>query len=148
MTTEIFVLGETKNPAIQRTAWARWMIVCVLSNGTVEKRDGVVCMNNATTKKAVLTALSQALQRFNKAAVLKIYISDDFVRNSLVNGWTMRWKNNNWHKIRLNGQLIHEDMWRLVQSQLSNHAVTFAKAEELDNKYIKEMEWRANNVRN
>ena len=148
MTTEIYVLGKTKNPAVQRTAWARWMIVCVLNNGKVEKRDGVVCMNNATTKRTVLIALSQALQRFNKAAVLKIYISDDFVRNSLVNGWTMRWKNNNWHKIRLNGQLIHEDMWRLIQSQLSNHAVTFAKAEELDNKYIKELEWRMNDVRN
>ena len=73
MTTEIYVLGKTKNPAVQRTAWARWMIVCVLNNGKVEKRDGVVCMNNATTKRAVLIALSQALQRFNKAAVLKIY---------------------------------------------------------------------------
>lgn len=148
MTTEIFVLGKTKNPAIQRTAWARYMIVCVLNNGQVEKRDGVVCINHATTKKAVLTALSQALQRFNKAAVLKIYISDDFVRSSLVNGWTSRWKANNWHKIRLNGQLAHEELWRQVVTQLSNHAVSFAKAEELDNKYIKELEWRTNNVRN
>lgn len=140
MTTEIFVLGKTKNPAIQRRAWARYMIVCVRNNGTVEKRDGVVCINNATTKRAVLTALSNALERFNKAAVLKIYISDDFVRASLVNGWTNRWKANNWHKIRLNGQLIHEDLWRQVVSQLSNHAVSFARAEELDNKYIKELE--------
>lgn len=140
MTTEIFVLGKTKNPAIQKTAWARYMIVCVRNNGTVEKRDGVVCINNATTKRAVLTALSNALERFNKAAVLKIYISDDFVRASLVNGWTNRWKANNWHKIRLNGQLIHEDLWRQVVSQLSNHAVSFARAEELDNKYIKELE--------
>lgn len=148
MTTEIFVLGKTKNPAIQRTAWARYMIVCVLNNGQIEKRDGVVCINNATTKRAVLIALQQALQRFNKAAVLKIYISDDFVRSSLVNGWTKRWEKNDWHKIRLNGPLIHEDIWRQVQSQLSNHAVAFARPEELDNKYIKELEWRTNNVRN
>ena len=148
MTTEIYILGKTKNPAVQRTAWARWMIVCVLNNGKVEKRDGVVCINNATTKRAVLTALSQALQRFTKAAVLKIYISDDFVRSSLVNGWTMRWEKNNWHKIRLNGALIHEDLWRQVQSQLAHHAVAFARPEELDNKYIKELEWRTNNVRN
>ena len=140
MTTEIFVLGKTKNPAIQRTAWARYMIVCVLNNGQIEKRDGVVCINNATTKRAVLTALSQALQRFNKAAVLKIYISDDFVRASLVNGWTNRWRANGWHKIRLNGQLIHEELWRDVVTQLSNHAVSFAKAEELNNKYITELE--------
>lgn len=146
MRTEIFVLGKTRNPAVQKKAWARWSIVCVQNSGTVEKRDGVVCINNATIKRAVLIALIEALGRFKKAAVIKIYISDDYVRNSLANGWTKRWRDNNWHKIRLNGQLIHEDLWRQVQSQLSNHAVTFAKAEELDNKYIKELEWRANNV--
>lgn len=148
MTTEIYILGKTKNPAIQKTAWARWMIVCVLNNGKVEKRNGVVCINNATTKRAVLTALTQALERFNKAAVLKIYISDDFVRASLINGWMGRWKDNNWHKIRLNGDLAHDDLWKKIQSQLSNHAVTFARAEELENKYIKELEWRTNNVKN
>lgn len=148
MRTEIYILGKTKNPAVLQTAWARWMIVCVMNNGTVEKRDGVVCINKSTTKRAVLTALLMALQRFNKPAVLKIYVSDDFVRNSLVNGWNNRWQKNNWHKIRLNGQLIHEDLWRQVQSQLANHAVTFAKAEELDNKYINELKWRTNNVRN
>lgn len=148
MTTEIYILGKTKNPAIQKTAWARWMIVCVLNNGKVEKRNGVVCINNATTKRAVLTALTQALERFNKAAVLKIYISDDFVRASLINGWMGRWKDNNWHKIRLNGDLAHDDLWKKIQGQLSNHAVTFARAEELENKYIKELEWRTNNVKN
>ena len=112
------------------------------------KKDGVVCLENATTKKVVLTALSQALQRFNRPAVLKIYISDDFVRASLANGWANRWKSNNWHKIRYNGQLAHEELWRNVVTQLSNHAVSFAKAEELDNKYIKELEWRMNDVRN
>jgi len=148
MTTEIFVLGGTKNPAVQKRALARWMIVCALSSGKVEKRDGVVCLENATTKRAVLVALSQALQRFNKAAVLKIYISDDYVRNSLVNGWTMKWKQNNWHKIRYNGQLAHQEQWKMIQAQLAKHAVAFAQAEELDNQYIKEMEWRNNHVRN
>lgn len=141
MTIEIYVQGKTKNPAIQKTAWAKWSIVCVQNNGQVVTKNGTVCINNATTKRAVLTALSQALQRFNKAAVLKIYITDDFVRNSLVNGWTMRWKHNNWHKIRLNGELIHEDLWRQIQSQLSNHAVTFARPDEI-NKSTKELEWR------
>lgn len=82
MITEIYVQGATKNPARLKTARAKWSIVCVLNNGTIQRRDGTVCINNATTKRAVLTALSQALGRFNKAAVLKIYISDDFVRNS------------------------------------------------------------------
>ena len=148
MTTEIYILGKTKNPARQKQAWARYCIVGVRNNGQVEKKDGVVCLGNATTKKVVLTALSQALQRFNRPAVLKIYISDDFVRASLANGWANRWKANNWHKIRYNGQLAHEELWRNVVTQLSNHAVSFAKAEELDNKYIKELEWRMNDAGN
>lgn len=133
MLTEIYIKGQTKNPARLKKAQAKWSIVCVQNNGTIQRRDGTVCINNATTKRAVLTALSQALGRFNRPAVIKIYISDDFVRNSLANGWTQRWKENNWHKIRLNGELIHEDLWRQIQGQLSGHAVTFAGQTEVEN---------------
>ena len=140
MKVELYVQGKTKNPARQKRAQASWLISCALSNGTVEHRDGLVTLNHATTKRAVLCALIEALKIFNKAAVIKIYISDDFVRAVLINGWLGRWKANGWHKIRLNGQLIHEDLWRQVVAQLSNHAVSFARAEELDNKYIKELE--------
>ena len=140
MLTEIYIKGQTKNPARLKTAQAKWSIVCVQNNGTIQRRDGTVCINNATTKRAVLSALSQALGRFNRPAVIKIYISDDFVRNSLANGWTQRWKENNWHKIRLNGELIHEDLWRNIQNQLSNHAVTFARADEITDTL--KAEWR------
>ena len=147
MKTEIFVQGKTKNPARMEKAQARWCIRCVLSNGAVETRDGTVLLNNATTKRAVLTALLVALEKFNKAAVIKIYISDDFVRSCLVNGWVGWWKSNNWHKIRLNGDVMHLDLWQQISAQLAKHAVTFAKGEELENKTLKEMEWRMNNVR-
>lgn len=147
MKVEIFVLGKTKNPAVQRQAWARWLIVCKQSNGAIEKRDGVVLINNATTKRAVLTALLDALKRFNKAAVIRIYISDDFVRNALINCWLGRWKANNWHKIRLNGEIKHLDLWRQISEQMSKHAVSFAQGEELDNKNFKELEWRIKNGR-
>lgn len=146
MTTEIFIVGKTKNPAKQKSAQARWHIRCVLSTGAVETRDGCVVLSNATTKRAVLTALNDALGKFNKAAVLRIYISDDYVRNALVNNWPSRWKSNNWHKIRLNGDVVHLDLWQQISGKLSNHAFSFAKGEELENKQIKEMEWRMNNV--
>lgn len=137
MTTEIIIKGATKNPAVQKQAIARWSIVCVLNNGTVEKRDGVVCINNATIKRAVLTALRDALMRFSKAAVIRIYVSDDYVRNALIQGWPQRWKNNNWHKIRLNGDIRHLDLWQQISEQLSKHAVSVAGAEELENKKYK-----------
>lgn len=146
MITEIYVQGKTRNPAKQQKAMAKWCIRCVLSNGTVETRDGTVVLNNATTKRAVLTALLVALGKFNKAAVIKIYISDDFVRAVLVNGWLSWWKDNDWHKIRLNGEVRHLDLWQQIAQQLSKHAVTFARGEELENKQLREMEWRMTNV--
>lgn len=144
MKVDIYIQGKTKNPAIQKTAQAKWCICCALSNGTIEKRDGNVLLNNATTKRAVLVALLTALQKFNKAAVLRIYISDDFVRAVLINGWTNRWQKNQWHKIRLNGEIKHLDLWQQISEQLKNHAVSFANGAELDNKTLKEMEWRMN----
>lgn len=147
MKVDIFIQGKTKNPAVLREARAKWCISCVLNNGEVQTKDGNVLLNNATTKRAVLMALLCALERFNKAAVLRIYISDDYVRNALINGWPGRWKENDWHKIRMNGDIKHLDLWQQVSKQLTNHAVTYARGEELDNKTLKEMEWRINNVR-
>ena len=147
MTTEIFIRGATKNPAVQKQAHAKWSIVCVLNNGAVEKRDGVVCLNNATTKRAVLTALRDALMRFSKAAVIRIYVSDDYVRNALIQGWPKRWKVNNWHRIRLNGEIKHLDLWQQISEQLSKHAVSIAGAQELENKNLKYMDWRMKNGR-
>lgn len=147
MTTEIFIRGATKNPAVQKQAHAKWSIVCVLNNGAVEKRDGVVCLNNATTKRAVLTALRDALMRFSKAAVIRIYVSDDYVRNALIQGWPKRWKANNWHRIRLNGEIRHLDLWQQISEQLSRHAISIAGAEELENKNLKYMDWRMKNGR-
>lgn len=146
MKVEVYIQGKTKNPARQQKAQARWCILCALNNGTVERRDGNVLLNNATTKRAVLTALLVALEKFTKAAVIKIYISDDFVRAVCINNWLHRWKNNNWHKIRLNGEVKHLDLWQQISNQMSKHAISFARGEELDNKILKEMEWRMNNV--
>lgn len=146
MRVSIYIQGKTKNPARLEKAQARWSIVCALNNGTIERRDGAVLLNNATTKRAVLMAFLTALQKFNKAAVIKIYISDDFVRAVLINGWLSRWKSNDWHKIRQNGEVRHLDLWQQIALQLNKHAVSFARGEELNDKTLKEMEWRLNNV--
>lgn len=148
MKCEIFIQTSTRNPAVQKTVRARWLISSVLGNGQQMTRDGIVCVNNATAKKAALIALADALSRFTKAAVIKIYISDDFVRNMLIANMPQRWEQNNWHKIRLNQELQHENSWKYVRSFLANHAVSYARAEEVsENKTLKEMEWRLNNVR-
>ena len=144
MKIDLYVMGKTKDFQTQKTAWARWQIVCVQNNGTVESRNGVVCINNATTKRAVLCAIRDALQRLKKPAVIKIYISDDYVRNALRNNWTRRWRDNGWHKIRYNQQLVHQDVWQQIESLMSSHAVSFAPPEELNNKEMSQLEWRMN----
>lgn len=148
MICEIYIQASTKNPAVQRVVKARWLISSVSANGAKQTRDGIVCLNNATAKQVALIALAEALARFNKAAVIKIYISDDFVREMLIHNMPQRWEANNWHKIRQNLSLAHEMQWKYVRNFLSGHAVSYARAEEVaNNQTLKEMEWRMNNVR-
>ncbi len=145
MRVEIYIQARTKNPAVQKMAQARWLIRSVASNGQEVRKDGAVVLSNATEKRAVLQALNDALGRFTKAAVVKIYISDDYVRNMLISNMPKRWKENDWHKIRKNGELIHSDLWKTLSQLLANHAVSFApSAECYDNKTLKEMEEKLN----
>lgn len=145
MRVEIYIQARTKNPAVQKMAQARWLIRSVASNGQEVRKDGAVVLSNATEKRAVLQALNDALGRFTKAAVIKVYVSDDYVRNMLLSNMPKRWRENDWHKIRKNGELIHSDLWRALSQLLANHAVSFATtAECFDNTILKEMEEKLN----
>lgn len=148
MKCEIYIQTNTRNPAVRKIVRARWLIRYVSENGQETTRDGSVSISNATTKQAALIALSDALHRFTKPAVIRMYISDPFVRNMLITNMPKRWAGNNWKKIRLNGELHHEAMWQKIHNDLKIHAVSYAREPELDqNKILKEMEWRMNNVR-
>ena len=146
MTIDIYIQTETKNPAVKKTNKARWMIVAQGQGIETVQRNGQIVVNNATPKAAALIALGTALSRFNKPAVIKLYISDDFVRNMLITNMLSRWERNGWHKIRQNADLRYENQWRDIKKLMSNHAISIASAEELENKYQKEMEWRMTNV--
>lgn len=148
MTIEIFIQTKSKNPAVQKVAQARWLIQSVSNNGQVNSKDGAVSINNATYKRAALQSLVDSLSRFNKAAVIKIYISDDYVRNMCISKMPNRWRANDWHKIRLNGELKHCDLWQQVFSLMSNHAVVFASSDECLGSYkLKELEDRLNGIK-
>ena len=148
MTIEIFIQTKSKNPAVQKVAQARWLIQSVSNNGQVNSKDGAVSINNATYKRAALQSLVDSLSRFNKAAVIKIYISDDYVRNICISKMQNRWRENDWHKIRLNGELKHCDLWQQVFSLMSNHAVVFASSDECLGSYkLKELEDRLNGIK-
>lgn len=144
---EIYIQTSTKDIRVRKIAKARYLL-CASVNGQQMTRDGIVCINNATSKAAALAALSEALERFKKPAVIKIYVSDDYVRNMLTMQMPARWERNGWHKIRYNAELKHAAYWKRIRELLSAHAVKYAGADEIkDNKTLKEMEWRMNHVR-
>ena len=144
---EIYIQTSTKDIKVQKMAKARYLL-CASANGQQQTRDGIVCINNATSKAAALAALVQALERFQRPAVIKIYVSDDYVRNMLTMNMPKRWEQNGWHKIRYNSDLKYAAYWQQIKEKLSAHAVKYAQADEIkDNKTLKEMEWRLNHVR-
>ena len=148
MTIEIYIQTKTKNPAVLKTAQSRWLIQSVQKNGQVISKDGAVSISNATSKRAALQSLVDALSRFNKAAVIKIYISDDYVRNMCITKMPNRWKANDWHKIRQNGELKHCDLWVRLYRLMSIHAIAFASKEECQGSYkLKELEDRLNGIK-
>jgi ribonuclease HI len=145
--TEIYIQTSTKDIRIRKQVKAKYQL-CASVNGQQMTRDGIVLLNNATSKAAALAALTEALQRFQKPAVIKIYISDDYVRNMLTMQMPARWERNGWHKIRYNGELKYAPYWKRIKELLSAHAVRYASADEIkDNKILKEMDWRMNHVR-
>lgn len=145
--TEIYVQTGTKDIRVQKTAKAKYVISATV-NGILHQKDGTVLINNATSKAAALAALSEALGRFQRADVIKIYISDDYVRHMLMLNMPNRWEANDWHKLRYNRELKYMPYWKSIKAMLSAHAVKYASADEIrQSKLLKELEWRMTNVR-
>ncbi len=131
MKTEIHIKPQSKRPQTIKEARCNYELVCVYDDGRQEAKGGAVCIQDASEKRAALIALRDALKRFNRPAVIKIYIHEDFVRNMLQQQMPRRWKANNWRKIRQNGELKHKDLWQEITELTSQHAVSIAKKEEL-----------------
>lgn len=141
MRIDLFI-QSSKNPATVKNAISRWRICAYNPRGVMmNTKDGLVLIPKATNKRAALMALRDALRRFNKAAVINVYVQDDFVRNMLQMNMPKRWSEHDWKKFRYNRDIQHEDLWREVFRLLSSHAVRYATAEEVaENKNLKEME--------
>lgn len=141
MRIDLFVMSS-KNPAVQKNAVARWRI-CAYGpkDMLVDQKSGLSLIPKATNKRAALMALRDALRRFNKAAVITIYVQDDFVRNMLMANMPERWSLHDWKKFRYNRDIQHDDLWREIHTLLRSHAVKYATAEAVaESQIFKEME--------
>lgn len=131
MTIELYI-KTNRNPGRQKAAAAKWGIVAYNAKGQVQdSRQGAVVIPQSTGHKAALIALRDALKRFDRAAVIKIYVSDPFIRNMLINNMPYRWSLNGWHKFRYGRELKHMELWQEVNELLKKHAVKYASPEEL-----------------
>ena len=141
MRIDLFIQSN-RNPATQKNAVARWRICAYDPKGRITtQKDGLVLIPNATNKRAALMALRDALRRFSRAAVINIYVQDDFVRNMLTSNMPKRWSQHDWKKFRYNRDLQHIDLWQEVYKLLGAHAVKYATADAVaENQYLKEME--------
>lgn len=134
MKTEIHINPETKRPQRIQEARCRYEIICVFDDGRQEARGGSVCIPDASEKTAALIALKQALERFTRPSLIKIYMNEDFCRNMLAQQMPRRWEKNGWRKIRQNAELKHRELWQEITELTKQHAVVIAKKEELKKK--------------
>lgn len=131
MKTEIHIKPVSRRPQNIKEAKCNYEIICVFDDGRQEARGGSVCIKDASEKRAALTALRDALKRFTKPSLIKIYMGEDFVRNMLQQQMPKRWKTNGWRKIRQNAELKHSDLWQEITELTKQHAVVIAKKEEI-----------------
>lgn len=131
MKTEIHIKPVSKRPQNIKEARCNYEIICVFDDGRQEARGGSVCIQDASEKRAALIALRDALKRFTKPSLIKIYMEEDFVRSMLQQQMPKRWKANGWRKIRQNAELKHKDLWQEITELTTQHAVVIAKKEEL-----------------
>lgn len=131
MKTEIHIQPESKRPQRIQEARCHYEIICVFDDGRQEARGGNVCIQDASEKTAALIALKEALKRFTRPSMIKIYMGDDFCRNMLAQQMPRRWQKNGWRKIRQNGELSHKELWQEITELTKQHAVIIAKKEEI-----------------
>lgn len=133
MQIRIMIEGLTKRPGTLRFNKAAYVISCVLQSGKEATKNGFVEMQDATTNTVVLSALLKALQSFTKPSEIRIIMGDDFVRNTLINGWPSKWKNAGWKGTR--GEIKNVLLWQQIQEELEKHYITYGLSTELEHEY-------------
>ena len=145
MKIDIFVQTDTNRIGYQKSINAMYLISCALKNGTVEERHGIVSLTDATSSQAALKTLINALEHFHKAAALKLYISDNFVRNTMINGNLSRWRDNGWQK--KTGEIKNLELWKEIAELTKEHTIEYAYGSELENITLRKMEEKLNEFR-
>ena len=130
MRTEIYIKPRTKRPQNIPEAIVDYELRCIFDDGRQEARGGHVALKNASIKKASLVALIEALKRFNRPQVIKVFIEEPFVRAMLIQGCPSKWKANNWMRIRKGCELHHKEEWQQLTDLMASHAISISKENE------------------
>ncbi len=109
-------------------------------NGTADARvifidrsgkEHIRCVNAAgdTRNTTELKALTQALRILIKPCEVEVVTGNDYIKNTVKNGWVENWKENDWK--RKNGkEPTNVEVWKELYLSMQLHKVRFSKEEE------------------
>lgn len=76
-----------------------------------------------TNNRMELTAAIEALNALKRACAVDLYTDSQYVKGG-VTGWIYNWKRNGW-KTSAKKPVKNEDLWRLLDSALERHNVSW-----------------------
>lgn len=101
--------------------WGR--LEFVDGRGKTHKRD-IGQERSGTVNSNALQALIASLQIMECPALLDIHTNNEYIANSIMNGWADAWKKNGWKNAK--GKVIpHKAQWQELMRMLSAHSRRF-----------------------
>lgn len=126
MNVEIAIKPNSDSPAKMKLVVCNYEISCA---GHEKKANGSVCLENATNKEAVLTALRDALKRFIKPCTITLRIGNPWVRAQIARGNLEKWKENGY--LKSDGtEIAYRKLWEEIAGLLSAHEIKMKEENE------------------
>lgn len=77
---------------------------------------------DTTNNRMELTAVTRALEALKSACVVTVVTDSQYLANAFRHGWLKKWKSNGW-KTAGKSPVKNQDLWRLLDSLISQHTV-------------------------
>lgn len=92
--------------------------------GKVHKND-IEQSRDSTTNSNALQAAIASLRILQRPCLLDIHTDNEYIANSIVNGWANTWKQNGWKNAK-GSAIKHKEQWQELMSLLANHSCRFS----------------------
>ena len=101
--------------------WGR--LEFVDTGGRTHTRD-IKQDRESTVNSNAIQALIASMQVLQRPCILDIHTDNEYVANSITNGWAESWKQNEWRNAK--GKVVpYKEQWQELMRLLSNHSRRF-----------------------